>query len=88
RDFAAAAESYRRFLVKKMNDDITFNAGKEDFSYLSKPALWQTVEDFRYDAPSAWWALSKQTVSLALLTLWCVAALTLAAVTTARMRVD
>ncbi len=88
RNFAAAAESYRRFLVKKMNDDMTFNAGKEDFSYLAKPALWQTVEDFRYDAPSAAWALSKQTVSLALLTLWCVAALTLAAVTTARMRVD
>ncbi len=88
RDFAAAAESYRRFLVKKMNDDMTFNAGKEDFSYLAKPALWQTVEDFRYDAPSAWWALSKQTVSLALLTLWCVAALALAAVTTAKMRVD
>lgn len=88
RNFAAAAESYRRFLVKKMNDDMTFNAGKEDFSYLAKPALWQTVEDFRYDAPSAAWALSKQTVSLLLLTLWCIAALALATVTTARMRVD
>lgn len=88
RDFAAAAESYRRFLVKKMNDDMTFNAGKSDFSYLAKPALWQTVEDFRYEAPSASWALSKQTVSLALLALWCVAALAFAAVTTAKMRVD
>ncbi|MDX2044622.1 MAG: DUF3526 domain-containing protein [Acidobacteriota bacterium] len=88
RNFATAAESYRRFLVKKMNDDMTFNAGKEDFSYLAKPALWQTVEDFRYDAPSASWALSQQTISLALLTLWCLAALTFAAVTTAKMRVD
>lgn len=88
RDFAAAAESYRRFLVKKMNDDMTFNAGKEDFSYLAKPALWQTVEDFRYEAPSAAWALSKQTVSLALLAFWCVAAFGVAAATTAKLRVD
>jgi ABC-2 type transport system permease protein len=88
RNFAAAAESYRRLLVKKMNDDMTFNAGKEDFSYLAQPAVWQSVEDFRYDAPPASWALSKQAAGLALLTLWCVAALTLAAVTTAKMRVD
>ncbi|MDX2032230.1 MAG: DUF3526 domain-containing protein [Blastocatellia bacterium] len=53
RDFAAAAESYRRMLIKKMNDDMTYNAGKQDFTYLAQPALWQTVEDFRYEAPSA-----------------------------------
>lgn len=88
RDFAAAAESYRRMLVKKMNDDMTYNAGKQDFTYLAQPALWQTVEDFHYEAPSASWALSKQTVSLALLTLWCVAALASAIVLARRMQVD
>lgn len=88
RDFAAAAESYRRLLVKKMNDDMTFNAGKQDFSYLAQPAVWQSVEDFRYDAPPASWALSKQASGLAILALWCVAALAIAVVTTAKMRVD
>lgn len=88
RDFAAAAESYRRLLVKKMNDDMTFNAGKEDFGYLAKPALWQSVEDFRYDAPPASWAMGKQAVSLAMLALWCAAALVAAMLMTAKMRVD
>jgi ABC-2 type transport system permease protein len=88
RAFAAAAESYRRTLVKKMNDDMTYNAGKQDFSYLAQPALWQTIEDFRYEAPSTAWALRNQTISLAALALWFVAALTSALMVTRRMRVD
>jgi ABC-2 type transport system permease protein len=88
REFAAAAESYRRTLVKKMNGDMTYNAGKQDFSYLAQPALWQTVEDFRYEAPSTGWALRNQTISLAMLALWFVVALTGALTATRRMRVD
>jgi len=88
RAFAAAAESYRRTLVKKMNDDMTYNAGKQDFSYLAQPALWRTVEDFRYEAPSTVWALRNQTVSLAILALWFFTALTSALMATRRMRVD
>jgi ABC-2 type transport system permease protein len=88
RAFATAAESYRRTLVKKMNDDMTYNAGKQDFSYLAKPALWQTVEDFRYEAPSTGWALRNQTISLAMLALWFVFAMTCAFMATWKMRVD
>lgn len=88
RDFATAAEEYRRMLVKKMNDDMTYNAGKQDFSYLAQPAVWRAVEDFRYDAPPAGWALRNQTVSLALLALWFVAAVAAALFATMKMRVD
>lgn len=88
RAFATAAESYRRTLVKKMNGDMTYNAGKQDFSYLAQPALWQTVEDFRYEAPSTGWALRNQTISLAMLALWFVVALTGALTATRKMRVD
>jgi len=88
RAFATTAESYRRTLVKKMNDDMTYNAGKQNFSYLAQPALWQRVEDFRYEAPSTAWALRNQTISLAVLALWFVAALTSALMGTRRMRVD
>ena len=53
RDFAEAAEHYRRALVKKMNDDMTLHAGKADYGYTAGPALWQEVPDFQYAAPSA-----------------------------------
>ena len=88
RDFAAAAEKYRRMLVKQMNDDMTYNAGKSDFSYLAQPAVWQKVPDFEYAAPSTGWALRHQTISLALLALWFVVATAAALIATKRMRVD
>jgi ABC-2 type transport system permease protein len=88
RDFAAAAESYRRTLVKKMNDDMTYNAGKQDFGYLAQPALWQTVEGFRYESPSTGWALRNQAVSLAILVLWVVAILVVMPLTVAKVKID
>jgi ABC-2 type transport system permease protein len=87
-DFAAAAEQYRRMLVKKMNDDMTYNAGKQDFSYLAQPAVWRSVEDFRYEAPSTGWVLRNQAVGLALLALWFVAAAVVALICTRKVRVD
>jgi ABC-2 type transport system permease protein len=88
RDFAAAAESYRRMLVKKMNEDMIYNAGKQDYSYLAGATLWQTVEDFRYEAPSTTWALRNQAISLATLALWFIMTLSGALMATRRMRVD
>jgi ABC-2 type transport system permease protein len=88
RDFAGAAEQYRRMLVKMMNDDMTYNAGKSDFSYLAQPAVWQKVPGFEYAAPSTAWALRHQMISLALLALWFVAGTAGALWATAKMRVD
>jgi ABC-2 type transport system permease protein len=88
RDFAAAAEQYRRMLVKMMNDDMTYNAGQSDFSYLAQPAVWQKVKDFEYATPSTAWALRHQTISLAMLALWFVAATAAALRATGKMRVD
>ena len=88
RDFAAAAESYRRMLVKKMNENMIYNAGKQDYSYLAQPALWQTVEQFRYEAPSTIWALRNQAVALVTLVFWFGMALTVASAATRGMRVD
>jgi ABC-2 type transport system permease protein len=88
RDFAAAAESYRRTLVKKMNDDMTYSAGKQDFSYLAQPALWQTVKDFRYEAPSAGWALRNQAVSLAIIILWAAAVIVATPLVVAQVKID
>lgn len=75
RDFASAAEQYRRQLVRKMNDHLTYEAVKKDFSYLAPPELWQTVEEFEYTAPPTSWILRQQALSLALLLLWGVSSL-------------
>jgi len=86
RDFATAAEAYRRMLVKKMNDDLTYQAVNQDFTYLAPPKLWQTVEEFQYTAPSTTWALRSQAVSLSLLLLWCVSTFAAAIWTAQRSR--
>ncbi len=88
RDFASEAEAYRRMLIKKMNDDMTYNAGKQDFSYLAQPAVWQSVDAFQYDAPSTGWALRNQRISLGVLAFWFLGAMTLALFSTRRMRVE
>jgi ABC-2 type transport system permease protein len=88
RDFAEAAESYRRTLVKKMNDYMAYHAGKQDFDYLAQPAVWQSVGDFRYEAPSLGWALRNQSVSLAILVLWAVAVLAVTPLIVERVKVD
>ena len=88
RDFAEAAEHYRRALVKKMNDDMTLHAGKADSGYTAGPALWQEVPDFQYTAPLAGEVLRRQAPSLTLLALWFAAAAAAAILATSRMRVD
>lgn len=88
RDFAAAAERYRRYFIKQMNDDMTVNAGKQDFTYIAQPAVWRTAEEFRYTAPSTNWVLRHQAGSLSLLALWFVAAAGAGLFFTAKMRVD
>jgi ABC-2 type transport system permease protein len=88
RDFAQAAEQYRRLLVKQMNDYMTEHAGKQDFGYLAQPAVWANVPAFVYAAPATSWVLRQQALSLALLALWLLAATLAALVATKRMRID
>ncbi|MFN9742220.1 MAG: ABC transporter permease [Acidobacteriota bacterium] len=88
RDFANAAENYRRLLIRKMNDDLTYQAVNRDFSYQAPSSLWQTVEEFRYDAPTTRTALAQQRLSLGLLSLWCLASLTTAIVLAHRLKID
>jgi ABC-2 type transport system permease protein len=87
RDFAAAAESYRRMLVKQMNDDMTINAGKADYDYKAGAALWQQVPDFNYTAQSARWVLGRQWPGLLALSLWFIASIAFAIVAAQKVRV-
>jgi ABC-2 type transport system permease protein len=74
RDFADAAEQYRRGIQRVMNGDIMTNQKKGQV-YLADQTLWSQVPDFDYVAPPASWAMSNQAVSSAVLGGWLVASI-------------
>ena len=73
RDFAVAAENYRRMFIRMINDDITKNAAGKDL-YVRGDDLWQTVPEFQYVAPGVAAVLRANLGSIALLLLWTFAA--------------
>jgi ABC-2 type transport system permease protein len=88
RDFAAAAERYRRMLVKTMNNDMVANAAGKDYNYLADANLWARVPDFSYEAPSVPQIITGQITAIVILGLWFAGAATLVWVAGRRMRVE
>lgn len=70
RAFAQAAESYRRRLVRAMNEDLAFHSTSARLGYTAGSSLWASLPPFDYRAPSLSWALAQQRESLAALGLW------------------
>ncbi|MEO1202923.1 MAG: DUF3526 domain-containing protein, partial [Pseudomonadota bacterium] len=52
RDFAIAAETHRRKMIKLLNEDFMFNAGDEGYSYTANAKLWAKFEALDYDFPT------------------------------------
>lgn len=88
RDFAAAAESYRRMLVKMMNEDMIRNSRTGDTEYRAGRELWERVPEFRYSAPPAAQVLRGQVLSVAALLAWLTLAVAASLWAAARMPVD
>ena len=86
RDFAAAAERYRRALVKRMNDDVTEHGKSAGRGYVASEDLWAKIPNFEYSAPGLGRILAGEWPSLVVLSAWFVATATAAVVVTARMR--
>ena len=78
RHFAAAAEEYRRNLMRRMNGDLAENSRIGE-TYIATADTWAEVPPFQYDAPSLGWVLHNRTLSLAMLGLWLVGAFLAAA---------
>jgi len=78
RDFAVAAENYRRALNKMMNENLAYNSHGGDFEYEADGALWKATQDFVYTAPGATWVLRLQIWNCAALALWFAVAVALA----------
>lgn len=88
RHFATAAERYRRMLVKRMNDDLTYNSRMDGTVYLADEELWRDVPPFEYRAPDAAWVLGRRAAGLGVLLLWVIGAVLTVTLTTRRVRID
>ncbi len=86
--FARAAEEYRRMIQRTMNGDVINNAKAARGPYLRGRDLWDKLPDFEYQAPGVGWVLSRQSLSLLLLSFWAAAAIALAWRAALRLRVD
>ncbi|MBL8211830.1 MAG: DUF3526 domain-containing protein [Bryobacterales bacterium] len=84
--FSQAAEQYRRLINREMNMDLAHHA-KGKPVYMAKESLWQKIPDFHYEAPGLGWVVRNHTLSLVLLTVWCLAAALAASWMSRRMEV-
>jgi ABC-2 type transport system permease protein len=91
RDYADAAEAYRRMLVRTMNEDDAAHSDPSAAPYLEDykagRALWEKVPPFKYTPPDLKWVLNKQWLSMTLLALWFVVVLVMASRIASRLKV-
>ncbi|MEM1434268.1 MAG: DUF3526 domain-containing protein [Pseudomonadota bacterium] len=84
--FRSAAEQHRRALVKRLNEDLQYNAGDAGFAYSADAALWQQVEDFNHQPPAFASVSSHYRFSVAVLLAYALGAAAFAAWTLGRVR--
>ena len=77
RHFATAAETYRRDMMAAMNGDLAQNSRTGE-TYLAGDELWASVPPLDYEAPTLAWVLGNRTVSMLMLGLWLLGALSAA----------
>ena len=71
RHFAESAESYRRQLVKTMNDDLAYRSisRRYEADVRGRPS-WEAVPDFAYEPPALGWILARQRLPWLVLCTW------------------
>jgi ABC-2 type transport system permease protein len=70
RQFAVAAETYRRMLNKRMNETLAYNSRGNSFGYEAGSDLWKATPKFEYAAPGFGTVFRQQAWNLALLSAW------------------
>lgn len=94
-DFAAAAEAYRRTMVREMNNAVRDNVGEVDDEYRGTQSLsrqtgrdtWAKVAEFHYTVPDAAWVLRNHRLSVTALLGWLIVAVLFSIWSVNRMRV-
>ena len=95
KDFAAAAEAYRRTMVREMNSAVRDNVGEVDDQYRGTQSLsrqtgretWAKVAEFHYSVPDAAWVLRNHLLSVTALLGWLILAVCFSMWSVSRMRV-
>ncbi len=95
KDFAAAAEAYRRTMVREMNSVVRDNVGEVDDEYRGTQSLsrqtgretWAKVAEFHYNVPDAAWVLRNHLLSVTALLTWLIVAVCFSVWSVSRMRV-
>ncbi len=77
RDFAIAAEAYRRGLVKWSNDYFRDNTRTGEWDWKAPPDIWAKYPPFRYAPPQLSTALATQRAAVTVLLVWLAIALLL-----------
>ncbi|WP_435017938.1 DUF3526 domain-containing protein [Tundrisphaera sp. TA3] len=88
RDFADAAEAYRRDLVRALNKDLEVNGADLGFMYQAGPDLWRSMPRFDYEPPGLVATLRHQWLAWLSLAAWSAGLLSLARRSARRLRVD
>lgn len=90
RHFSESAEEYRRMLVKRMNDEVTYNSTSREYEKNVRVGrdFYGQVPDFAYQPPPLGWAIGKQTFALLLLAAWLVVGLGALFLAIRKMNVD
>lgn len=85
--FEEKVEAYRRALIRKMNNDMAQNSRYGEFyGYKAGSDLWEEIESFSYQTPTAWQLLNRYRLELCSLLLWLVLLMTLLVRTNRKMR--
>ena len=88
RDFADAAESYRRTLVHALNRDLAVNGADLGFMYQAGPDLWRSMPQFEYEPPAPGLILRSQTLAWVSLLVWFAVLVALVGRSTRALRAD
>jgi ABC-2 type transport system permease protein len=87
KDFADAAEAYRRGLVRRLNEEFRDKAGAAGYAYVDDGSLWRSVADFSYTPPDTAWVIARQRGPLVSIVGWAVGAWAFAFWSVRRMRI-
>jgi len=86
--FAEAAESHRRDLVRALNKDLEVNGAELGFMYQAGPELWKRIPRFEFPSPLIEQTLYDQRLALTSLLAWLVGATVLVFISARSLRVD
>lgn len=84
-DFQKKAEDYRRYLIRRMNNDYRDHSKTGEFyEYKAGRRLWESIVDFDYQSPAVGFAFRHLTLQMIALAVWVAAAIALTFISTRR----